>query len=173
MTPNHFSGFSKQELVTEVKEGMKLFKESTVTNIENSIKKLSSREIRDSPEKVISTLEKSLSSHPIIQLAQLNEIYTRVNEGKVPIGGAPGWIQKKSSSVSNVKTLLQNLYETKATEIKNSLHTADAGHQKLAVKSSDILGEITQRHQIFSDLSASKGSTHSDVHSSTIKSFSK
>jgi len=167
MTPNHFSGFSLNELVSEVKSGMQLYKESTVSNSKKTIQNLAVKDILNSPEKCQQLIDKSLSSHPLIQLAQLNEPYIRVANGKITCGGLQAWTQKSNTSPA-LKSILQNLYEEKVSTIKASLNS-NQGENKPPVKTGEILDQITQRHTIHAEQNVAKASKPDDTRDITIK----
>ncbi len=150
MTPNHFSGFSIKELAKEVKAGMNLFQESKITNTVNCIMSLNTKTIRESPDVARQLINESLSKHPLIQLAQLNEIYERIDNGSLTVGNKilPGWAKKNDNTL--VKTILHEIYDEKLSSIKASLNGNDTNNAP--VKSEAILDSITKNHNIYKDL---------------------
>lgn len=87
ITPNHFAGFSVRELTQEVMRGQELLQSFMIKNVKNYLQSLSATEIIQDKDKIKTNIEKNLSNNPLIALAQLNDVFLKIQKNviKTPI----------------------------------------------------------------------------------------
>lgn len=118
MTPAHVTGFSTEELVAEVKNGVAQFEDIKITGLKNILANLTIENIAD--EKKISTeLKAKLNSDPMIAMAQLNELFLQIRENVliVPVGfNKEQKNEKNDEAHEKILNLLKDIYQEKLQE---------------------------------------------------------
>lgn len=113
-TPNHFTGFSNEELVQEYQEGVQQFIHLKVTALIEIIERPSG-DLSDKIEEI----KQHLNENPIIAASQINEIYLRLKEKHVTpmIDRGKTLIGFHSQSITDKLCIrLEKIYITKIYE---------------------------------------------------------
>ncbi|MBA2656707.1 MAG: hypothetical protein H0U70_06930 [Tatlockia sp.] len=119
-TPAHYAAFSSEELLFETRTDLLRFQAYKITKAKNFLATLVAQEINDDKEFIKSQLAEQLNSDPLIAMAQINELFIRIEQNKltVPKGYIPSnslfsWLnaqdEKKTAHLTILK-LLQELY---------------------------------------------------------------
>lgn len=147
--PSHFVGFSTQELLKEVNEGIKAFEDCKITPAKNYLNNLLLNDFKN-PNNVKSEIENKLSRDPIIAMGQLNEISLQVLENKIT-GPASG-NSRPSMLTRFFNGSNENLDETVAArkqlmEILNDLYSKKEIEANRLVSRSEEFKQCKQDHK--------------------------
>lgn len=171
-SPAHFAGFSTEELVNEVQKGIAQFQEYKITAPKQYLEFLSAKKIIQEPQQIQASLKSKLSTNPLIALAQINDLFIKIDNGKIQIQRAHGGALYPSPRLEDeankiILKMLQSLYvETIKEFVSNP--PSDPGER---IISENALRDILNRHPIH-DPSRYPG-IHQDVLKAIPEYFSK
>lgn len=139
-TPSHFSGFSSDEMVEEVQRGIAEFNKYKITRARIF---LENNNLAGDEKNYPAKLAANLSKENIIAMAQINELYLRVKDGRIkPPGDAKDEILK----------ILKDLYMANLADL--AAHPPQNEQEKIANPES-LLG-IIKNHAIINDFDKSQ-----------------
>ena len=83
--PAHFAGFSSAELLAETQVDLALFQAYKITEAKNFLSNLRPSDINGQLANIEAELNLRLSTDPMIAMAQIDELFCRINENKIVI----------------------------------------------------------------------------------------
>jgi prophage maintenance system killer protein len=176
--PAHFTGYSIQELKTEIYADIKQFSIYKITAAKTYLQSLTLDDIENNLPRLAQTLSTQLAADNLIALDQLNELYLQVKDKQIPITGnyvlqgIYKFFTRKNNNEQEVLYMVQDLYLQKAVahihSLPQNLPAIELGSPLNRTDSTtnhkEIFKEILSRQVLYSNNLKSQIDEQLDLH---------